>query len=88
MRFTIRVIPNASRNQIVGWIEEGVLKVKLTAPATDGKANKYLIEFLAKEIGVSKSAVTIVRGETSRHKTIQVNGLKDSCFFEGFDEVN
>jgi uncharacterized protein (TIGR00251 family) len=70
----IRVLPRASRNQIVG-IDSGVLKVKLTAPPLEGKANKALRQFLARKLGVPKKDVEIVSGEKSRMKSIRIYGL-------------
>ena len=74
MDIRIRVLPRASRNQVVG-IENGVLKVKLTAPPLEGKANKALREFLARKLGVRKKNVEIVSGERSRIKSIRIQGL-------------
>lgn len=66
----VRVIPNASRTQIVEW-KEDTLKVKLQAPAQDGKANAALIHFLAKSAGCRKNSITLVSGEKSRHKVLR-----------------
>ena len=71
---TVRVLPRASRNQVVG-IEQGAIKIKLTAPPVEGAANAALIEFVAGWLGVRKSAVSIVSGEKARHKRVQVMGL-------------
>jgi uncharacterized protein (TIGR00251 family) len=74
-RFNVRVIPNAGRDQIVGW-QEDVLKIKLQAVPEDGKANKALCELLAKELGCPKRDVRIVSGEKSRNKLVEIDGLK------------
>jgi len=66
----IRVIPNAKQNKIVDEGER--LKVYLTAPAVDGRANKALIALLAEHFGVRKSSISIIRGEKSRDKVIQI----------------
>jgi len=73
---TIRVYvsPRSSANSIVGMYD-GEVKVALTAPPVEGAANKALVEFLAKRLGVSKGKVTLASGETSRHKTVRVTGL-------------
>jgi uncharacterized protein (TIGR00251 family) len=71
---TVRVLPRASRNQVVG-VEQGAIKIKLTAPPVEGAANAALIEFVAEWLGVRKSAVSIVSGDKARRKRIQVNGL-------------
>lgn len=70
----VRVLPRASRNQVLG-VEQGAIKIKLTAPPVEGAANAALIEFVADWLGVRKSAVTIVSGEKARHKRVQVAGL-------------
>ncbi|MFA4844670.1 MAG: DUF167 domain-containing protein [Candidatus Margulisiibacteriota bacterium] len=69
MRLNIRVVPNAKRNKAVE--EPGRLKVYLTAPAIEGKANKALLEFLAEHLGVKRSALTIIRGAKSRDKIVE-----------------
>ncbi|MDQ7799622.1 MAG: DUF167 domain-containing protein [Candidatus Edwardsbacteria bacterium] len=73
MRLNLKIVPNAKQEKIVP--EGDVYKVYIPAPAVDGKANAYLIKFLAKHFGVRKSAVTLVRGETSRHKVVEIAGL-------------
>ena len=72
MRLTVRVVPNAKKTEIVE--EPDRLKVYLTAPAVDGKANRALIEFLADHFQVKKSHIRIVRGEKSRSKVVEVVG--------------
>lgn len=72
--FTVRVIPRASRSEVVGEIE-GAVKVKLTSPPIDGAANAELIKLFAKRFGVSRSAVEILSGETSKTKQIRIDGV-------------
>jgi hypothetical protein len=67
--------PKASRDQIVGWLGEE-LKIAITAPPVDGKANEHLRRYLAKICGTSFSKVTVVKGETNRHKTIKIEDYK------------
>lgn len=69
-RLNIKVIPNAKQNKLVE--EPGRLKVYLTAPPVNGKANKALIAFLAEHFNVKKSAVKIVRGESGREKVVAI----------------
>jgi uncharacterized protein (TIGR00251 family) len=73
-RLAVKATPNAGRNEITGF-KEGVLQVKIAAPPDKGKANKELIDFLAERLGVKKSAVLIVKGQASRHKTVIVEGM-------------
>jgi uncharacterized protein (TIGR00251 family) len=70
----VRALPRASRNQVVG-VEQGAIKIKLTAPPVEGAANAALIEFVAEWLGVRKSTVSIVSGEKARHKRVHVAGL-------------
>lgn len=71
---TVRVVPNASREGVAG-VTEGVVRIRLRAPAVEGKANRALVAFLAGDLGVRASAVRIIRGESSRTKVISIEGL-------------
>jgi len=64
--------PKSSKNEVVGPHRDGI-KVKVTAPPVEGKANEALIRFLAKEFGISPSAVEIIKGLHSREKTLRVS---------------
>ena len=70
----VRVNPRSSRNQITGW-QGDVLGVKVTAPPVEGAANKACIEFLADQLGVKKSQVTLVTGAASREKVFEITGI-------------
>ena len=72
--FSIRVQPRARRNAIAGQVGDA-LKLALTAPPLEGKANAACIEFLAELLDVPRSSITIAAGETSRNKLIRVAGL-------------
>lgn len=67
---TLKISPNASKNEIIKS-EEG-LKVKITAQPIDGKANKALIEYLSKQLKIPKSSIEILKGETSKEKTVLI----------------
>ena len=69
--FTIRVIPRASANAVTGE-RDGVLLVRVTAPALEGKANDAVVAVLAKALGTPRGAVRLVRGGSSRTKRISV----------------
>jgi len=71
--FKVKVQPGAAKNEIIG-VQGDVLKIKINAPPVKGKANKALMDFLAKELGVKKSEIEIVSGHTSRVKKIKVMG--------------
>ena len=66
----IRIIPNSSKNDII--LEEDFIKVKVTAQPIENKANKALIEFLSKSFKVAKTNIEIIKGDTSKEKTLLV----------------
>ena len=70
----VKVLPRSSRNQIIGR-EGDLFKVKLTSPPVGGKANKALIELLAKRLGIAKKRIEITSGKSSGLKTIRISGL-------------
>jgi hypothetical protein len=72
--FAVRVHPRAKRNAITGTLGEA-LKLALTSPPVEGRANEACIEFLAQLLDVSRSSIAIAAGETSRNKVIRVSGL-------------
>ncbi len=74
--FAVKVHPRAKKNAITGEVGDA-LKVSLTAPPADGKANEACIEFFAKLLNLPRSSVTIAAGQTSRNKVIRVAGLSD-----------
>lgn len=71
---TLHIQPGAKKTEFAGLYGEA-LKIRLAAPPVDGKANAALIAFLAKACGVSKSAVVLVSGETSRSKRVRLSGV-------------
>jgi uncharacterized protein (TIGR00251 family) len=75
---TIKVFlqPRSSKNEIVGPYRDGI-KVKVTAPPVEGKANKVLIQFLSKELGIPPSSIEILKGHHSREKTLRISGIKN-----------
>jgi uncharacterized protein (TIGR00251 family) len=74
VRIRVHVAPRASANRVLG-VHDGALKVALTAPPVEGAANKALIEFLAKALGVPRSRVELLSGQTSRNKVVEVFGI-------------
>ncbi len=71
MLIKIRIVPNSSKNDII--IEDEFVKVKITAQPIENKANKALIEYLSKTFKVPKTSIEIVKGETSKDKTLLFN---------------
>lgn len=76
MKLHVRATPNSRSDVIVGWEDDPragrVLRVRISAPPVEGKANAALREFLAKTLGVSKSSVVLDKGGSSRFKTFTV----------------
>jgi uncharacterized protein len=73
-QLAVKVIPGASRDEVVGRLGEAV-KIKLRAPPVEGRANAALVEFLAARLELPRRAVTLVRGETARQKILHIDGL-------------
>ncbi len=71
----VRVIPRAHKNEISEVMKDGTIKIKLTSPPIDGKANQALIEFLSELLGIPQSKIEIVSGSTNRNKLIAIVGL-------------
>jgi uncharacterized protein len=72
--FTVRVVPRSARSEIAGE-QGGSLRVRIAAPPVDGSANEELVRVLAKELGVSRRAINIISGHSSRLKKISIEGL-------------
>jgi uncharacterized protein len=70
----IRVQPRAKRNEVAGE-RAGAVLIRVSAPPVDGKANEAVCRLIAERAGVPRSAVRIVRGESSRDKVVRIDGL-------------
>ena len=70
----LKVTPNAVRSEIIGYKDE-VMHIRITAAPIKGRANRELVNVLSQALGVSKSAITIIKGQMSRHKVVSVEGL-------------
>jgi uncharacterized protein (TIGR00251 family) len=79
--FTVRVVPRASKSEIVG-IRDGALKVRIASPPVDGAANSELIKLLSKTFGVAKSAVEILSGQTAKTKQVKISGVSAEDFLK------
>jgi uncharacterized protein (TIGR00251 family) len=73
IRLKVRVIPNARKNAVVGFTGDEI-RLKIKAPAVDGKANAALIEYLAELANVPRSRIAIKAGEKARTKIIEIDG--------------
>jgi uncharacterized protein YggU (UPF0235/DUF167 family) len=77
MRLTLRVQPNARRAGLLARMPGGEWRLAVTAPPVEGAANEAVVELLSTLLGVKRRCITVVRGESSRTKTIEVEGLDD-----------
>ncbi len=77
----VKLQPRASRNEI-GEPLGDELKIKVTAPPVDAAANQALVEFLADKLGCPRGRVELIRGQTSRHKTLKLHGLPPAQVLE------
>jgi len=75
--FAVRIQPRASKNGVTR-MEDGSLKIRLTAPPVDGAANEALIAFLSGILSVGKSQVEIVSGHTGRQKIVRISGMSEA----------
>ncbi|OLD25303.1 MAG: YggU family protein [Acidobacteria bacterium 13_1_40CM_3_55_6] len=73
LTFAVRVVPRASRSELVGE-QRGALRVRIAAPPVEGAANKELIKLLSKSFKLPKNAVQIISGLTSRNKIVRIKG--------------
>jgi uncharacterized protein len=75
-RLAVKITPNAGRNEVTGF-KEGVLQIKIAAPPEKGKANKELVDFLSERLGIRKSTILIIKGQTSRNKVVSIETLSN-----------
>jgi uncharacterized protein (TIGR00251 family) len=75
LTFKVRVVPRASRSEIVGE-HDGALRVRIAAPPVDGAANEELVRLLARAFGVTRSEIAITAGQTAKLKTVRVTGVR------------
>ena len=74
VRVTIYVQPRAAKTEIAGF-HDGVIKLRIAEPPVEGAANNALVEFVARRLGVAKSNVRVIGGESSRRKIIEIDGV-------------
>ena len=78
-RISVRLQPRASRDELLGWNEEGALRVRVMAPPVGGAADAALIRLLARRLGVAKSRVSLISGTTARNKIVEIDGVTDAA---------
>lgn len=74
MELRVKVIPKSSRTELAGVLPDGTWKIKVAAVPEKGKANRALCEFIAEKLGVAKSSVRVISGETSHLKRVRIDG--------------
>lgn len=79
MTIEVKVLPKSGRDKIRRF-ENGILKVGVCAPPIQGKANERLIELISRAMDVPRSHITIIKGRTSRIKTISIEGVSQAKF--------
>ena len=79
--FTVKVVPGSSRTAVCGLLED-MLKVKVAAAPERGKANRRLIEHLAKQLAVKKGSIEIISGQTSPVKQVRISGISARMLLE------
>ena len=84
--FAVKVQPRARKNAITGVVGDA-LKLALTAPPVEGKANQAVIEFFADLFAIPRSSVTIASGETSRNKVVRISGLNRKTMEQRLSET-
>jgi len=73
--FPIRVMPRSPRCEVAG-IQDGALKIRITSPPLEGKANNECIRFLADQLKIKRVQITIIAGHKSRNKTVSISGVR------------
>ncbi|MRS12493.1 MAG: DUF167 domain-containing protein [Actinobacteria bacterium] len=86
MLIAVHVTPRSGRDEVAGW-RGGELSVKVASPPEAGKANAAVCVVLSKALGVPKGAVRVVRGETSRHKQVELDGVDEEDITCAFGEA-
>ena len=76
-RIAVRVTPGAREDAVLGW-QDDILRIRVRARAEGGQANEAVCRLLAEKLGLAASAIAIAHGASSRHKLVQVAGLKEA----------
>jgi len=83
----VKIVPGSSQNKIVG-VYNNALKITITAPPVEGKANKKCITYLAKYFDVAKSRIEIISGKTSKIKLIKIYDISKKDFLEKLEKIS
>jgi len=82
----VKIVPGSSKNKIIGVYNDS-LKIAITAPPVEGKANKKCIAYLAKYFDVAKSKIEIISGQTSKNKLIKIYDISQKEFLEKIEKI-
>ena len=74
-RLAVRVTPGARRDELLGFLDDGTLRVKIASPPVEGRANEALLSFLSRLLGIPRSAIAVRSGAGSRIKVLDIRGL-------------
>ena len=83
----VRVTPRAARDAVAGW-QDGVLRVRLRAPAIEGRANEALRRFLGAHLGIAPGRIEIVSGAGGRQKRLRIDGLGEAALLRRLGAVD
>jgi uncharacterized protein len=83
VRLEVYIQPRASRSEFAG-LHDGVIKIRIAAPAVENAANLALVEFLADQLGIAKRSVRVVMGGAGRRKILEIDGMMESELAEKF----
>ena len=83
----VKIVPGSSKNKIVG-VYNNALKIAITSPPVDGKANKKCIAYLAKYFDVAKSKIEIISGQTSKNKLIKIYDISQEEILEKLEKIS
>lgn len=87
VRLNLKVAPKSSRNAVTGWMGD-TLKLAVTTAPEKGKANQMVIDVLAQALDVSRSSISIVRGDTAATKVVEVSNLSETEIHQRLKKPN
>ncbi|MBA3063724.1 YggU family protein [bacterium] len=83
----VKIVPGSSKNKILG-VHNDAIKITITAPPIEGKANKKCIAYLAKYFDVAKSKIEIISGQTSKNKLIKIYDISQKEFLDKIEKIS
>lgn len=86
-KLKIRVTPRAKRDEVITILEDGTVKVRLTAPPVEGKANKALIKYLSGIFEIPRTRIEILTGFKSRNKLVYIQGMDSVEIYDTLNEI-